>query len=449
MSIKNRTIFTGDNLPILRGMDSESVDLIYLDPPFNSNRHYSAPIGSKAAGAEFKDAWTFEDTDAAWWGELAEHHEALYRVIDAAGAAGGDGNKAYMIYMSMRLIELKRVLKATGSIYLHCDPTMSHSLKLAMDAIFGSQNFRNELVWHYDGPQRPSHRNFGSKHDTILRYSISDKYTAIKDDGIMKNHILSPDELKKYKRTDDERYYYDLPTGDYTSESIDRLHGEGRIRYTSGGKARVMYFLPQNSSGQFMRQKQLPDVWSDIVAIGHAGGKERVGYPTQKPIALLARIIEASSNPGDVILDPFCGCATTCIAADILQRDWIGIDISSKAAELVKDRGAREIGELFGKIIHRTDIPLRDVPKPSRNIKHILYGVQEGKCKGCKTHFPYVNFTIDHIIARAKGGPDTDENLQLLCNFCNSLKCDRPMEYLLVELEKRKRKHQTHFSTAE
>ena len=141
----NHTIFTGDNLDILRGMDSESVDLIYLDPPFNSNRHYKAPIGSQAAGAEFKDAWTFEDTKEAWWGLIADEHPAIYKVIDAAGDVGSKGDKAYLIYMAMRLLEMHRILKPIGSIYLHCDDVMSHSLKMVMDAIFGRKNFGTKL----------------------------------------------------------------------------------------------------------------------------------------------------------------------------------------------------------------------------------------------------------------------------------------------------------------
>jgi len=144
----NKTVFTHDNLPIMRGMNSETVDLIYLDPPFNSNTNYAAPIGSAAAGAEFKDTWTLQDIDVAWLDLLEAKHAALYRVIQAAMT---DSDRSYLIYMSMRLLEMRRILKPTGSIYLHCDPTMSHYLKLVMDAIFGHKNFRNEIVWHYTG----------------------------------------------------------------------------------------------------------------------------------------------------------------------------------------------------------------------------------------------------------------------------------------------------------
>ena len=143
----NRTLWTGDNLDIMRGMNSETVDLIYLDPPFNSNRNYSAPLGSEAAGAAFKDTWTLSDVDEAWHGEIADRQPALYTIIDAAGLAHGKGMKSYLIMMAVRLLEMRRLLKDTGSIYLHCDPTASHYLKTLMDAVFGQSNFRNEIVW--------------------------------------------------------------------------------------------------------------------------------------------------------------------------------------------------------------------------------------------------------------------------------------------------------------
>ena len=142
---RNRTLWTGDNLDIMRGMNSESVDLIYLDPPFNSKRDYAAPIGSEAAGAAFKDTWTLSDVDEAWHGEIAERQPALYAIIDAAGLAHGKGMKSYLIMMAVRLLEMRRLLKPTGSIYLHCDPTASHYLKMLMDTVFGSRRFLNEM----------------------------------------------------------------------------------------------------------------------------------------------------------------------------------------------------------------------------------------------------------------------------------------------------------------
>ncbi len=385
--IKTSTIFTGDNLPIMRGMDSESVDLIYLDPPFNSNRHYAAPIGSKAAGAAFKDVWTYEDTDDAWWGELADAHPVLYKVIDGAGAAGGKADKAYCIYMAVRLLEIHRVLKSTGSVYLHCDPTMSHSLKLVLDAIFGHDNFKNEIVWFYKSGGA-SKKHFARKHDTILFYAktVATCFNVQKEKSYNR-------ELKPYRFKDVDEYQDEV--GWHTLVNMK-------------------------------------DVWQ-IDMVGRTS-KERTGYPTQKPLKLLQRIIKSSSNEGDVILDPFCGCATACMAAESLQRKWIGIDISPKAFELINVRLKNELGGIFSSVIHRTDIPQRIGGQRSKDIKHILFGQQEGLCNGCKSVFEFRNFELDHIIAHDVGGTDDDSNLQLLCGWCNRKKGNRPMENLIAEL---------------
>ena len=168
----NRTLWTGDNLDIMRGMNSETVDLIYLDPPFNSNKNYSAPIGSEAAGAAFKDTWTLSDVDEAWHGEIADREPTLYAIIDAAGLSHGKSMKSYLIMMAVRLIEMRRILKETGSIYLHCDPVANHYLKSLMDATFGQNNFRDEMVWRRNesGAKGSQHSpmSWGSNVDYLL-----------------------------------------------------------------------------------------------------------------------------------------------------------------------------------------------------------------------------------------------------------------------------------------
>ena len=385
----SRTIFTADNLPILRALPDESIDLVYLDPPFNSNRNYEAPIGSKAAGAAFKDTWTLEDTDEAWWGMIADARPDLYALLDACFRIGGKANMAYLIYMCMRLIELHRILKPTGSLYLHCDPTMSHSLKLLMDCVFGAKNFRNELIWHYGGGGQ-SKTQWGKKHDVILYFSKSSKWT------------FNADSVR-------EAYKWDR----------GQKRADGSKRDLIKGK------LPEDV---FHIHGLMP--WA----------KERTGYPTQKPLALLKRIIKASSNEGDMVLDPFCGCATTCLAAEDLGRKWIGIDISPLAYQLIKHRMDQELG-LFSKVYQRSDIPTSSSKRRwTKEDKHTLYGRQEGVCRGCRIHFPYRNMTIDHIIPQSSGGSHALSNLQLLCSACNSLKGDRGMPYLVAELKKRELK---------
>lgn len=173
----NRTIFTGDNLEVMRGMNSASVDLIYLDPPFNSNADYSAPIGSDAAGAAFKDTWTLSDVDLAWHGEIAERQPAVYAIIDAAGIAHGPAMKSYLIMMAVRLLEMSRLLKPTGSIWLHCDPTAAHYLKMLMDAVLGAVQYRNEVTWRRTNAHPLSIRRFEQVTDTLLYYAAGDDFT--------------------------------------------------------------------------------------------------------------------------------------------------------------------------------------------------------------------------------------------------------------------------------
>ena len=229
----NRTIWTGDNLAVMRGMNGESVDLIYLDPPFNSNKTYSAPIGSKAAGAAFKDTWMLDDVDVAWHGEIAEQNPAVYAVIDAAGIAHGKSMKSYLIMMAVRLLEMHRILKSTGSLYLHCDPTASHYLKMLLDAVFGRGNFRNEIVWQRTSAHNDPKR-FGRICDRLL-------YVAKPDAAfhpIMGE--LSPTQRQRYKFQDE--------TGLFKAEQLTAPHFSPtrtvEWRGTHPGKNRQWRFRP-------------------------------------------------------------------------------------------------------------------------------------------------------------------------------------------------------------
>ena len=421
MNVENRTLFIADNLDIMRGIDSETVDLIYLDPPFNTKKNYKAPIGSPAEGASFKDIWTDEDVKDEWHGEIAEQNQELYQIIQASEIVYDKSMKIYLTAMAVRLFEMRRLLKPTGSIYLHCDPTASHYLKLVMDSLFGKNNYQSEVIWGYR-TQGVSKSSWPKKHDILLHYGGGKKPT-----------------------------FY---------PQMQRLIYAKPFRHTK-----------QDADGTYYVDVYVRDVWDDDpetkALISQA--TERTGYPTQKPLALLERIIKASSNEDDVVLDPFCGCATACVAAEQLGRQWIGIDISPDAEDITKLRlvEASEQGLLFSPIrasdvIVASEPPARTDPRPPKQIvitdlfllppstqhsqtelqefhskKHLLYGNQEGKCNLCKHPFPYRNMTIDHIIPRVKTGGVPDdrlENLQILCAACNSTKGRRSQEYAIKRL---------------
>jgi site-specific DNA-methyltransferase (adenine-specific) len=367
--ITTNTLFYGDNLTILREyIDAESVDLIYLDPPFNSNRSYNVLFKDESGREAPAQITAFEDT---WhWNRATEQ---IYQDLVTKGDArvsslisalrqfiGANQVMAYLVMMAARLVELHRVLKPTGSLYLHCDPTASHYLKIILDIIFGPQNFRNEITWK----RTSAHANVGKRYGTITdsiffytktaNYTWNPQYISYSEEHIDSSYRhVEPGTGRRYALRDLTASMQRASSGQlydwkgirppasrcwaYAIDQMEKFAAEGRIVYSQKGYPRLKVYLDE------MPGVPLQNVWDDISPI-QAHAAERLGYPTQKPIALLERIIQASSSPGDVVLDPFCGCGTAIVAAQKLGRRWLGIDITHLAIAIQKYR----LKDMFG-----------------------------------------------------------------------------------------------------
>jgi site-specific DNA-methyltransferase (adenine-specific) len=352
-------LYYGDNLQILREyIADETVDLIYLDPPFNSARNYNVLFkDEKGAEAEaqitaFKDTWHWDIAAEATYHQLVLHAPPhVSNTIEALRAfVGSSQMMAYLVMMTARLLELHRVLKPTGSLYLHCDPTASHYLKILLDAVFGGENFVNELIWKRQNAKGLAFTRFASNHDVILKYGKSVKrvwhpqYKTHNPEYVRKTYrFVEPETGRLYSLADLTNPNKNRPNLTYeflgvtrvwrwTKERMQQAYEAGLIvQTTPQAVPRLKRYLDEQEGNQ------IDDVWDDILPI-QAQAAERLGYPTQKPLALLERIILASSNEGDVVLDPFCGCGTAVAAAQKLGRHWLGIDITHLAIALQKYR---------------------------------------------------------------------------------------------------------------
>ena len=412
----DNTLYEMDNLVVLRGMNSETVDLIATDPPFNTKRNRSGTAGFYVDNWKWGDTdllpdqWKWNEVHPKWLEEIKDNHNALYHAIDAAKQCQGEDTAAFLCFLSVRLIEMNRILKPTGSIYLHCDPTANAYIRMAMDAIFGKKNFRNEIIWYYKNASRGK-KIFAKAHDVIYWYSKSDDFLFNRDE------ILVPFQS-----------------------------GMTEWRYKKSGKE-----PPKGKT---------PD---DVITMPYLNtmAKERTGSPDQKPLALYEHIIKASSNEDDLVLDPFCGCATTIIAAQNLKRRWIGIDRRKDARYHIVtrfmgiDRKERERLEKYAidtewldkqtqrYEIHyktappkRTDADKQTSPKlahvypiePENPLTHaemheILVNQFGLKCWGCNFIPPDKRYLhLDHIIPKTDGGTNHIDNRGLLCQPCNTKK---------------------------
>lgn len=410
--LDKNTLFYGDNLEILREyVQSESVDLIYLDPPFNSSRSYNVLFKDESGNEAEAQITAFEDT---WhWGDDAErtYHDLIQngpahvaKMISALrDFIGNNQMMAYLVMMTTRLIELHRVLRTTGSIYLHCDPTASHYLKIVLDAIFGVQNFRNEIYWKRKYGRTGPIKRFGTVCDVILYYTKSDQYTFNTQFGESNPEYI--EKMFRFVESDGRRYRIDnlaspnpRPNLMYeykgykppakgwaiSKEKMEQWDKDGRL------------YFPKSINGRIQRKRYLDEVkgeeiqslWDDILPIG-SQAQERLGYPTQKPIALLERIIDASSNPGDVLLDPFCGCGTAIAAAHKLNRRWIGIDVTHLSISLMKYR----LKDNFG-LLNKQDYQVIGEPQDLSAAKHLA----------TQNRYQFQWWTLSLIQAKPLGG---------------------------------------------
>ena len=424
-------------------MNSDTVDLIATDPPFNKGRDFHATPDSLAKGASFQDRWSWEkDVHQDWVDQITDDHPNVMNVIEGSRSSYGDDMGAFLCFIAVRLLAMRRVLKDTGLIYLHCDPTASHYLKELMDAVFGKENFRNEIIWCYRKWTNKIN-GFQKNHDTIFRYSKSDVFTY---------NTLFDDAAPQHKKWERGWDVNRVENGIRQLIVYDKIKAKDKIK--SGKYDRIIY---QDTKKQGVN---LGDWWE--IPIINSQAVERTGYPTQKPLALYERIIKASSNEGDIVLDPFAGCATTCVAAERLKRQWVGIDIWDKVKEVIIDRVEKEglvaIGgrdqkkarqtRLFEEnLIYTTEIPKRtddgQTASPFlKTKKHILEPQdkkmsraemvtylleQKGcKCQGCNRLFDDPRYLeLDHNTPRSDGGINHISNRILLCSPCNKLKSNR------------------------
>ncbi len=495
---KNRTLFHGDNLKFLRAMNSESVDLIATDPPFNKGRDFQAtPDKLGKGGGKFSDRWRWnEDVEKEWLDQIEDDNPDIWEVIDATNQVHikkikknilkgrnvvGSDMGAFLCFMAVRLLEMHRVLKPTGSIYLHCDYSASHYLKLILDAIFGKKNFKNDIIWQRasgraKGSQHPSKR-FGNDVDHILYYSknvesaIHNGFYIPLTDKELTDKFPCEDQSGRRYNTDvpifrepslGERpnlcYTYNGVTNPHPSgwrvkkKRLKQMDRNGEIIWREGKRP-----LRKSFESDY-KGKPVGNLWTDIPNV--TIGNEYHGYPTQKPLELYERMIISSSKEGAIVLDPFAGCATTCVAAERLGRQWVGIDIWEKAHKIVYQRMVDEVKfNSFTKPIYETKEPLRtdekevgspylkpnkvlkndplkDIFRSNNERKDYLIKTDGFVCQGCgfvpllgqindnetRIRIGKRQLELDHDEPRSTGGSNFIYNRILLCKSCNGIK---------------------------
>jgi len=461
--MEHNTLYYGDNLVVMQEhVPNESVDLIYLDPPFNSARDYNVLFKqakkdeNQAQITAFTDTWQWsrlrydEFLDTPDNARLFDLMAALYKIL------GQSEMMAYLVMMAPRLLRMHRVLKPTGSLYLHCDPVASHYLKMVLDVVFGTSRFRNEITWRRTSAHSDA-RRYGDNTDTIFYYAKSDDY-------IWNRQFHAHDQayLKRFRNANgDGRQWADfdlsakgLSGGGYEYEyrgilglwrcpveTMQRLDAEGHLHFTSKGGIRLKRYLDETPG------VALQSLWTDIPPI-NSQAAERMGYPTQKPLALLERIISASSNPGDVVFDPFCGCGTAVVAAEKLGRRWIGVDITFIAVDLMISRLANDFGLMRGK-----DYLILGDPKDAYSARKLFQespkqfeiwavgltsGIPQPEKSGDrgvdgKVYFQDLEGNLQYAVVQVKGGHLTPS---LIRDFAHVIEREKAAMGFFISLEK-------------
>ena len=466
----NRTLYHSDNLPILQGINSETIDLIATDPPFNKNQDFHATPKSAAEGGKFSDRWSWDkDVHQEWVDDIKDGWPAVWANIESARRTAGEDMAAFLCWLGVRLMECHRILKPTGSLYLHMDSTANAYVKCLLDGIFERDNFRNEIIWrrHTSGHGSFQHapKQWGTITDTILFYAKS------KETPITPYATLSTEEADaKFPHIDENgrRYHSNKPIMNgpsmgarpnqcyewngytnphpsgwrLTKPRLEEEYQKGNIVILEDGRLKRRQYQDE------FRGTPIGNLWQDI---NPAQGKEKTGYPTQKPLALYERIIKASSNEGDMVLDPFCGCATTPVAAERLGRQWIGIDMWEGAYDLVVKRlndNRQLLVDIPPEVTKLTTPPERTDYSETPSAPNLQLKVQRAPvpweklsrdemarllakaqsamdgviCAGCGRAMEVEFMELDHITPKAEGGANSILNRILLCSKCNGRK---------------------------
>ena len=471
LNVPNRSMFTGDNLDILRGLNSDSVDLIYADPPRNTGGQLKASSpSSRAAGFFYYDRWTADDTNQDWEDEIEVRKPEAMQVINTAKTVRDAGNVNYMVFLAIRLLELQRVLKTTGSIYLQCRMDSSHYLKALMDAIFGNEQFKSDITykrvvptagpkrwkWAHDsllfyaGPRKHRWHPVPQPHtpEFLARFAFKDERGDYEPATLIQPGVLQGDRGAEWKGFNPSKrgQHWAVPLSilqlNYpersdleslnTIEKLDLLEACGMVHWPERGIVPRYKKHQDTSPGE-----DLSDVVTTIGQIDQKS-QEGTGWPGQVPKALLDIIIRASSNEGDIVLDPFSGSGTACVVAENLNRRWVGIEVAPVGFDVLESRMRREAdrAEILrsGFIPERTD---RKAPSSSRTDKRAkaeLYQRQSGRCGGCQYELPIHVLEITLRGSARKAQATGIEDLQLLCHHCNVLRGQNDENYLELHL---------------